>query len=136
MRKDQWAVTVTIDGRNMVGFWDVLTGGETSTEELTYRPGGMGATLSLGGLTTVGQIVISRIYLLTRDHQTIKWLVSRVGKGRAVVTRQPLDVDGNAWGTRLTQSGVLMRVSLPEIDSNSTDAATVELEITPEGTMT
>lgn len=134
-RKDQNDVTVIIDGRNL-GTWDVLTGGELDTNELVYKPGGMAPQISLGGIVTVGQVVCNRIYQLNRDHQTIHWLLSRVGKGKVVINKQPLDVDGNAYGTRLTYKGILKRVTPPEVDSNSTDAAIIELEMTPEGSVT
>lgn len=135
MRKDQWNTTVKVDGRNM-GTFDVKTGGETDTDELTYKPGGMAPTISLGGMVTVAGVVVSRLYQLGRDHQTIHWLLSRVGVGQCVVNQQALDPDGNAYGTGLTVKGVLKRVTLPEVDSNSTDAAVIELEITPSGAVT
>jgi hypothetical protein len=134
-RRDQYDTTVVIDGRNL-GTFDTLTGGETDTDELTYRPGGMGPVVSLGGLTTIGQVVVGRLYRLERDHVLVHWLMGRVGKGEAVVSKQPLDPDGNAWGKPLTYRGVLKRVTPPEVDSNSTEAATIELEVTPRGAVT
>jgi hypothetical protein len=135
MRKDQHRVTVVVDGRN-IGVWDVLTGGETDTDELTYKPGGMAPALSLGGVVTVGQVVISRLYTLQRDHVLVHWLLSRVGKGDAVVNKAVLDPDGNAFGQPLVTRGKLKRVTPPEVDSTSTDAATIEIEITPQGVVT
>lgn len=134
-RKDQWEVSLAVDGRSM-GVYDVKTGGETDTDELTYKPGGMAPQISLGGMVTVAAIVISRLYRLDRDHLNVHWLLSRVGKGKCVVRQQALDIDGNVYGTNLTARGTLKRVTLPEVDSNSTDAAVIELEITPEGAIT
>lgn len=135
MRKDQYDTTVNIDGRNL-GTFDVLTGGETDTDQLTYKPGGMAPTVSLGGTVTVGQVVVSRLYRLERDHAIIQWLLGRVGIGSMVVKKQPLDPDGNTFGKPLVYQGVLKRCTPPEVDSTSTDAAVIELELTPAGRVT
>ena len=136
MRKDQHRVTVIVDGKNL-GVFDVLTGGETDSDELKYRPGGMAPPLSLGGVVTVGQLIVSRLYRLERDHATVHWLLGRVGQANVVVNKQVLDPDGNAWGKPLVTRGHLKRVTPPEVDSNATgDAATIELEVTPWGVVT
>jgi hypothetical protein len=136
MRKDQHRVTVVVDGRKL-GVWDILTGGETDSDELKYRPGGMAPQISLGGTVTVGQLIVSRLYKLDRDHAQIHWLLGRVGKGNAVVNKAVLDPDGNAYGKPLVTKGTLKRVTPPEVDSNATgDAAIIEMEITPEGVVT
>jgi len=134
-RKDQWEVSLLVDGVGM-GVFDVKTGGETDTTELTYMPGGMAPQVSLGGMVAVAAIVISRLYRRDRDHLNIHWLLGRVGKGKCVVRQQVLDINGAAWGTNLVARGTLKRVTLPEVDSNSTDAAIIEIEITPEGAIT
>jgi len=133
-RKDMYDTMVTIDGVAL-GTFDTLTGGEADTDELKYKPGGMAPQLSLGGIVTVGQVVVGRIYDLQRDHSRIHWLLGRVGKGNVTVKKQPLDVDGNAFGRPLVYTGKLKRVLPPEVDSTSTDAAIVELEVTPNGTI-
>jgi hypothetical protein len=136
MRKDQHRVTVIVDGKNL-GVFDVLTGGETDSDELKYRPGGMAPVISLGGVVTVGQLIVSRIYKLQRDHLQVHWLLGRVGKGNVVVNKAVLDPDGNVFGKPLVTKGVLKRVTPPEVDSNATgDAAIIELEITPAGVVT
>lgn len=135
MRKDQYETSVIVDGENL-GTFDVLSGGETDTDELTYKPGGMAPAISLGGTTTVGAVVVSRLYRLDRDHLMIHRLLERVGVGDVVINKQPLDVDGNAFGKPLVYRGKLKRISPPEVDSTSTDAATIELEITPAGRVT
>jgi hypothetical protein len=80
-------------------------------------------------------VTLSRLYVLNRDHDRIHWLISRAGKGTCVVSRQPLDVDGNAYGRPLVYTGTLKAVTPPEVDSESSDAAKIELEITPAGTV-
>jgi hypothetical protein len=134
MRKDMFDVTVKVDDVKLKTF-DVLTGGESDTDELTYKPGAMSAPISLGGSTTIGQVIVSRLFDLQRDNSQLHWLLSRVGKGQVTITKQPLDVNGSPFGKALVYTGVLKRVTPPEVDSTSTDAATIELEITPAGSV-
>lgn len=133
-RQDQYAITLTVDGVNL-GVWDKLEGGEIDSEELQYRPGNMGAQVSLGGSVQVGTLTVSRLYTLNRDHDRVHWLIGRVGKGQAVLNRQPLDVDGNAYGRPLVYTGKVKSVAPPEVDSEGSDAALLAVEITPAGTV-
>jgi hypothetical protein len=129
-----WDVTVVVDGTHL-GTFDVQTGGESDTDELTYKPGGMNAVISLGGSVTIGQVIVSRYYDHQRDDPQLHWLLSRVGKGQVKITKTSLDVNGQPWGKALVYTGVLKRVTPPEVDSTSTDAATIEMEITPAGSV-
>lgn len=133
-RQDQYAITMSVDGVD-TGVWDKLTGGEIDSEETKFKPGGMGASVSLGGSVEVGNLTISRLYGLTRDHDRVHALISRVGKAAVVINRQPLDADGNAYGRPLVYTGTLKTVTPPEVDSESSDAALLECEVTPAGTV-
>jgi hypothetical protein len=135
VRADQFNVTCVIDGKDL-GTWDKLSGGEVDSDETKYRPGAMGKPISLGGAVTVNNVTISRLFDLRREQSIIHWLLSRVGKGAMVVNKQPLDVDGNAYGRPLVYTGMLKQVTPPEHDSESSDAALVALEMTPAGTVT
>jgi hypothetical protein len=135
VRKDQWNVTVNVDGRKL-GTFDVKTGGDTDTNELTYLPGAMMPAISLGGMVTVAAVVVHRLYSLERDQAIVHWLLERVGFAKCVVNQQPLDPDKNAWGKPLVVKGTLKRVTVPEVDSNTTEASLLELEITPQGGIT
>jgi hypothetical protein len=135
MRQDQYNVTVVIDGEDL-GTFDKFTGGEIDSEETTYKPGGMGARVSLGGSVNVGNVTISRLYDIEREQPIIHRLLARVGKGQMTVNKQPLDVDGNVYGRPLVYTGKLKQVNPPEVDSESSDAALLELEMTPAGTVT
>lgn len=134
-RKDQYDVKLIVDGVNL-GTFDTLTGGEVDSDELKYKPGGMAPSISLGGSTSIGALVLGRNYRLQRDHLRVHWLLARVGKATAVIVKQPLDADGNAFGKALNYRGTLKRVLAPEVDSTSTDAAILEVEVTPEGSVT
>src|SRR5262245_11254926 len=134
MRQDQWSVALSVDGVDL-GIWDKASGGEIDSEETTYKPGAMAPPIALGGSVNVGALTVSRLYDLQRDHLQVHWLISRVGKGAAVAKRQPLDVDGNAFGKPITYTCRLKQVNPPEYDSESSDAALIELELTPQGTV-
>jgi hypothetical protein len=133
-REDQYDIRVSVDGTNL-GTWDVFTGGDLDTTELVYKPGAMAPQISLGGIVTVNQAIVNRLYQLSRDHLQVHWLLSRVGKGAMVISKQPLDPDGNAYGKPIVYKGVLKRCTPPAVDSNSTNPAVIELEMTPHGTV-
>lgn len=140
-RQDTWSVTVqcedvTVASRPMrnLGVWDKKQGGETDSEEYKYSPGAMAGTVSLGGRKNVGNVTVSRLYRLLRDHATVlRMLISGAGKARIVIAQQPLDINGNVFGNPIVWNGTLKRVSPPEVDSESSDAALIEIEATVEG---
>ncbi|HEX3455220.1 MAG TPA: hypothetical protein VHS03_11380, partial [Gaiellaceae bacterium] len=66
-REDQYDIRVSVDGTNL-GTWDVFTGGDLDTTELVYKPGAMAPQISLGGIVTVNQAIVNRLYQLSRDH--------------------------------------------------------------------
>lgn len=115
--------------------WDKKTGGEVDSEEYKYSPGGMADSISLGGRKVVNNLVVSRLYKLDRDHRKMgSRLINGVGRARMTVHQLPLDINGNAFGTPpITWNGTLKRVTFPEVDSESSDAALIEIEITVEG---
>jgi hypothetical protein len=131
-RADTWRVTLSLNGINF-GVFDVKEGGDVDSDETTYKPGGMEDPVGLGGSRTVENVTLRRLYRLGRDHEQSQRLIDFTGKARAVITVQPLDIDGNTWGRPIVYRGVLRRVSFPDHDSNSGDAALLELEITIDG---
>ena len=133
-RQDQYAVGVTIAGVDL-GVWDSLDGGEVDSEEAKYRPGGMAPQVSLGGYRTVNNVTVARLYRLDRDHQIAHWLLDQVGASDVTVTKQPLATDGSAFGKPIVYQGKLKQVTLPTHDSESSDAAKVELEVSSASTV-
>lgn len=131
-RSDTYNVTLSIDGVNY-GTFDKMEGGDIDSEEYTYKPGGMVAPVSLGGSRSVENVTLRRLYRLARDHAITQRLIDKVGKGACIVTKQPLDVDGNVWGSPIVTRGTLKRVSFPDHDSESTDPGLLEVEITVDG---
>lgn len=127
-RQDTYSVRASIDGVDL-GVFDKMSGGEGDSEETTYRPGGLGDQVTLGGAQSIGNITISKLYTDV-VHGQFHFLMARRGKGEMVVIRQPLDSDGNASGRVVAYSGKLKAVTPAEIDSEGNDAALLELEMT------
>lgn len=127
-REDTYNVRVSVDDVDL-GTFDKMTGGDTDSEDTTYRPGGLGAKVTLGGTQNIADVTVSRLYTDV-IHGQFHWLQTRAGKGEMVVTRQPLDADGNANGRVIVFSGKLKTVKPPDVDSEGNDAALLELDMT------
>lgn len=133
-RVDQYNVTVAIDGKD-TGTWDKMTGGGADSEETKYRPGGMAGQVSLGGSATVENVTISRLLYLEDVPEVRSWM-QKAGKVSVVVTKQSLDADGHVFGGAvLVYKGKLKAVTPPDVDSESSDAALVEIEVSTDGTV-
>ena len=131
-RQDQFAITLNVDGHEW-GFWDKKTGGELDSDEVKYYPGATDQSVSLGGRVIPGNITLQRLYDRDDDDPNIQLLYNAVGKKKATVTQRPLDADGNLAGNRITWIGTLKRVLVPDVDSEATGAALLEVEITVAG---
>jgi hypothetical protein len=131
-REDQYNVTVSVtrgtETRDF-GTFDTFDGGEVDSEETKYWPGGLGQQISLGGRKSVGNVTVGRLYDLVRDHPQMGWLFGGVGKADVTITKTSIDVDANAVGKPLVYRGKLKMVTPPSHDSESSDAAKFEMEI-------
>jgi hypothetical protein len=134
MRQDQFLVTVSVDGKNY-GLFDKMSGGAVSATDTKYRPAGRETEISLGGRKTVENITVERLYTLGRDHLQVKVLMSKVGKGRVRITKRCMDENGAPWGRPLVYSGTLQKVTVPDMDNQSTSVATIVLEIGTDGSV-
>jgi hypothetical protein len=128
IREDTYNVRASVDGVDL-GTFDKMSGGELDSEETTFRPGALQQPITLGGAQTFENVTVSKLYTDV-VHNQFHWLASRRGKAEMIITRQPLDAEGNASGRVIVYSGKLKAVNLPEIDSEGNDAALLELEMT------
>ena len=131
-RQDTWNVGLHING-NSYGLWDKKTGGELDSDEVVYYPGGMGPRVSLGGRVTPGNVTLQKLYDGIYDDDKIDDLLNAVGRGDAIVTQRALDLNGKPYGKKVVWSGKVKRVLVPDVDSEGTGAAMLEIEITVEG---
>lgn len=134
-RRDQYLVTVNVEGVGNMGTFDTMTGGEIDSEALTYRPGGMAATVSLGGTKTIGNVTVGRMFDYDRDLPLAIKLFEAVGRGTVTVTKTHLDVDKAPYAKTLVYTGKLKAVTFPEVDSESSEAGLMTLEIVCAGTL-
>jgi hypothetical protein len=137
-RQDTYNVNVQIEhptsGQMLdYGTWDKMSGGGLSSSATSYRPGGMAPPVSLGGQKVTANVTVSRLYRLGRDHDVVAQLLASVGKSRMVVSKQPLDIEGNVYGRPIVYRGTLDRVTPPEVDSESSTAGLLELEMVVDG---
>lgn len=123
----QYEVHVVIDGRDL-GVWDTLTGGNFDSDEVKHRDGGMGPEQALGGAPTTENVTVGRRFKKGRDETLVTWLRPRRNK-RSQATQIPLDENKNPYGDPIVYVGVLKAVNPPDADSNSSDVAMLELEI-------
>lgn len=124
----QFLVTLVVAGRDL-GVFDTLKGGDSTVKSSMHRPGGMGPEKSYRGLPTYGTITVDRVLERERDWEIVRWLEDQAGGVRAQATRQPLDEQGNAWGTPMTWSGRLGTVKHGDTDSTSSNPLMFQVDI-------
>ena len=134
-REDQYNVTVAIDGLGNLGTFHKMTGGENDSDEQKYSPGGMAPAVSLGGATTMGNVVLERLYVQGRDTEIIHQLMALAGVANITATKQSLDTNKVPYGRPLVYTGKLKQVAPPDHDSTSSDPAILHLEFVPTGTV-
>lgn len=136
-REDLYVCTVQVtlgnDTRNL-GTFDTFAGGEVDSEDTKYARGGLADEESLGGRRHVGNVTVGRLYDEFMQ-QNEPWLDSAVGRGSTVVTKQPLDEAGNAFGRPRVYTGKLLTMTPPDHDSESSDAARIELVCSSNGSV-
>jgi hypothetical protein len=124
-RRDLVRTTASVDGVPL-GEFRTFTGGALTSAEIKSPRGAGQGEVARGGRQTVENVTIARE---DQGEVDLKWLASRRGRGRMVVTRQPLDDDGNPRGKGITYTGILLRVAPGEGDTGSdTDLDEFELE--------
>jgi hypothetical protein len=132
-RQDTFVVRLEVEG-NTFGIWDKKTGGELDSDEVKYYPGGMNPAISLGGRKVPGNITLQRNYDLVQDHDKINTLYDAVGRGAVKVSQRPMDIDDNeGYGHSIIWTGKLKRVLVPDVDSESTTASLIEIEVSVDG---
>lgn len=128
VREDTYRLTMNLDG-SPTGAWAEQEGGDIDSEESIYHPGGMERPQSRGGRVNYGSVTLRREY----DHDLYRRLSGRVGKGRVEAYKQPLDIDGNAYGaSAIAFVGTLKKISSGSVKASGSDTAWLEVEITVE----
>lgn len=128
-RSNQFAVTLTIAGRDL-GQWDEVEGGGVGSSDTTFRPGGMRPRIALGGSKETDSLTLRRLYdddLAGNEG----FLYEQVGKpGNAVAVRQRLDANERPSGRPITYRGNLTTATPPDNSGEDDDPALFEVELT------
>lgn len=122
-----YRVTVAIDGKD-IGVFDSRTGGEIEAD-VQRKNTGTGPKL-YPARAVPGDVTVVRGYERERDHELSRHLATRCGKAQMVVSEQPLDEDGNAWGRPKVFTGLLRTVNTGDVDADSEDPRDLELTMT------
>lgn len=126
-------VTLAVGGVDL-GVCMTHEGGGVSGESTKIRPGADEAEVILANVKTFENVTLTQLYT---DAARVRrsWLNSVCNKAEAVASFQPLDGDGNAFGSPEAVRGQLIRFTPPGSDANATgdgSAATCEYEIAVE----
>lgn len=134
-REDKYAVTVTMtragETRNL-GVFDTFEGGGSEADSTKYGRGGMQPHDSLGGRRVVDDITCSRLYDDFMQAQE-PWIDGGVGRAECVVTKQPLDDEGIAFGKPRIYTGKLQGWTAPDHDSQGSGEGVCEITVAPRG---
>lgn len=129
--QSQYTVTVSVDGQSL-GVWDTRTGGDVDSEISKRRPGGSKKQKTYPGLPATNDVTVTRGYERERDHELARMLERRAGLAAMSVEEQPLDDEGNRWGTPKTWSGRLKSVMTGDYDSDSGEPRMIQLVMVAE----
>lgn len=109
-------------------------GGGVSGESTKIRPGADEAQVILANVKTFENVTLTQLYTDAIRAKRL-WISDKVNKADAVASFQPLDADGNPFGSAEVCRGVLTRFTPPGSDANATgegSAASCEYELAVE----
>lgn len=132
-RVDQYDIRVKLAGNRIPEPWDKMTGGRITADTVKYRPGNMAPQISLGGHKSIEDVTVQRLFKQGRDNALLQQWVNYTGRATMEVHKQPLNIDGHPVGPALVYVGKLMDVKPPDVDSESTSAALIELVMSVDG---
>lgn len=121
--KNQWRVSVWIEGLGEIGNVDQSTGGVGESAEKKYREGGAVDQTVLAAARTRSNVSVERLWRGERDGAQYKAIDAARGR-EMTVTKQPLDEEGNDFGDAIIYRGKVKNVSGPETDSNDDEGET------------
>lgn len=132
-RQDQANVSLTVDGQPTPFLFQKRSGGKTGSEGSKTPPGAMQPKRAHGGIQDIEDLSLEGEFVPSRDNATIQRLKARVGKGRAGVTENILDVDGNVIGVLNNWAGVLSSLDTGQYDATSSEPRMFVIEVECDG---
>lgn len=132
MKSTQRQFLITVEG--LPDYYATQTGGEVTAETSQHYDGGTDVADVLAGPRQTSNLVCGRGYDALRDQPIIDRLEKLVGRWRTTVTKQPCDADWTPIGPpKPYPNSLLVRVTNPEADANSSSVSTYELEFATPG---
>lgn len=119
-----------------LGTFEVRTGGNATSENTGYHPGGMGEFVQLGGQQTTEDVTVNRVLIRERDRPLIGPLLAARGRAKVTVGDSLLDKSKNPYGAPVVWTGILGDVTYPDADAESSDPARLILVINADGGVT
>jgi hypothetical protein len=118
---------VSVSG--FAGYFQTKSGGEKSSETTKDYDGGSLTPEVLAAPAEIDNVTVARSYKFSRDYSAQRAASAQVGRLRTTLSVTPTDEDLVAIGPpRTYPDALLVRVSEPEVDASSGDAATWEME--------
>lgn len=121
--KNQWLVSVWVEGIGDLGKFDQSSGGMGDSEEKKYREGGNVDETVLAGAKTRSNVQVERIWKNERDGLIVHRLDNSRGR-QMIVTKQPADDELNPIGRPIIYRGKVKAVTHPDTDSNDAGGET------------
>ncbi|NAZ73853.1 hypothetical protein GTQ99_00210 [Kineococcus sp. T13] len=125
-------MTMSCEGRQIT--FDTFTGSGVTSDPVKRRRGGMGPQRAYGAPSSTEDVTVSKPYE-DADVELRRYMYSRVGKARVVISKQALDLDGNAFGRAEVYTGILSGVTPGEVDSDSNEVEMWEAMISVDGSV-
>jgi hypothetical protein len=133
-RQDQANISMTIGGRPMPFLFQKKSGGKVTAEGSKTAPGAMQPKVAHGGIQEIEDGSFEFEFVPARDHETIQWLLPRVGKERATGAEHILDAEGNVLDTLRNFQGSFDGLDTGQYDATSAEPRMGAIDLTLDGT--
>lgn len=117
---------------NIAGTWSRKSGGEITAETTKVWDGGRRRPDVIAAPSIAGNITVGRPWDPARDAELARRLKQQVGSRYSTISITPTDVNMVALrNAEVYPDALLIRVTTPDVDASSGDAAELELEFEP-----
>jgi hypothetical protein len=132
--QNRFLVTATVAGVGALGAFMTFAGGDVSNDAQVDRPDGI-SPQSIAGPVNFANVTITRTFDIDRETAALLSQLDQAGRTHAGISvgKTPRDTNGNPKGRGRTYVGNVIRVKGADVDANSTDRATVEIEMQVSG---
>lgn len=130
-REDLYNVTLTVEAENkkVVIPIDKMTGGAVQGKSTKHRPSnGLENEMGLGGPKSVSNATLTTLQSQEIE-ENLAFLLGFAGRANIILSKQPIDENGKAFGKVLTYEGKLLDVTPSPTDSESEKTANIEFTV-------